>query len=93
MSRIIILPWDGAAVVETEATAPDGRWLSLYAAPLPACAWGRWIWTVDTHLGGGDHDLRPVAMGIAYNKDEATAAAEEAARNLLRPRPRLKAVA
>lgn len=93
MTTIIIAPWDGGLAYETEAIATDGRFLSLYTAPLPACPWGRWAWTVDTQAGAGDHELRPVAMGIAYSKDEAIAAAEEAAENWLRPRPRLEAVA
>lgn len=93
MTSITIKPWDGEEAHETEAKATDGRFLSLYIAPLPACPWGRWIWTVDTCENAGDHELRPVAMGIAYSKEEATAAAEEAARRWLRPTPPLEAVA
>lgn len=93
MTSITIQRWDGSEAFETEATAADGRWLSLYVAPLPACPWNRWIWTVDTCENASEHNLRPIAMGIAYSKNEATAAAEEAARHWLRPTPRLEAVA
>ncbi|PDS61267.1 hypothetical protein CO653_34155 [Rhizobium anhuiense] len=93
MTSIEIQPWDGSEALETEATAADGRWLSLYTAPLPACPWGRWVWTVDTQAGAGDHELRPVAMGIEHSPETARAAAEAAARHWLQPRPRLEAVA
>lgn len=93
MDTVTFDTWDGDVAFTTEATAADGRFLSLYVAPLPACAWDRWIWTVDTCENTGNHELRPIGMGIAFNKEEATAAAEEAARNWLRPKPRLEAVA
>ncbi|WP_288430445.1 hypothetical protein [uncultured Agrobacterium sp.] len=92
MTSIEIQPWSGNVAFETEATAADGRFLSLYVAPLPACPWDRWIYTVDTHENADDHELRPVAMNIAYGKDAAFAAAEEAARQWLRPAPRLEAI-
>ncbi|PYE29054.1 hypothetical protein C8J32_101917 [Rhizobium sp. PP-CC-3A-592] len=90
---IIIESWDGDLAFTTEATASDGRFLSLYAAPLPACVWGRWMYTVDTSEEAGDHELRPIAMEIAYTKEDAFAAAEEAARQWLRPTLRLELVA
>ncbi|MCJ9668596.1 MULTISPECIES: hypothetical protein [unclassified Neorhizobium] len=89
---ITIDEWSGDISFTTEATAADGRFLSLYAAPLPACPWDRWVYTVDTNVEAGDHELRPVAMNIAYGKEAAFAAAEEAARQWLRPTPRLEAV-
>lgn len=89
---VTIDTWGGNVAFVTEATASDGRVLSLYAAPLPACPWNRWIWTVDTQAGAGEHELRPIAMGIACSKEEAIAVAEEAARQWLRPAPRLEAV-
>ncbi|BCH63271.1 hypothetical protein RvVAT039_04870 [Agrobacterium vitis] len=85
--------WVSGAAFVTEATASDGRFLSLYAAPLPACPWKRWIYTVDTCEDAGEHELRPIAMGIAFNKEAAFAAAEEDARQWLRPTPRLEVVA
>ncbi len=93
MTSIVIQPWDGKLAFETEATAADGRFLSLYTAPFPACPWDRWIWTVDTHENAGDQELRPIAMGIAYCPKTATTEAEAAARRWLRPTPRLEAVA
>jgi hypothetical protein len=93
MTSIEVQPWSGNVAFETEATASDGRFLSLYTAPLPACPWSRWIWTVDTQAEAGDHELRPIAIGIAYSQDEAFAAAEEAAGSWLRPTPRLEVVA
>lgn len=89
---VTIEAWAGNVAFVTEATASDGPFLSLYAAPLPACPWGRWIWTVDTQAGTGEHELRPIAMGIACSKEEAIAGAEEAARRWLRPTPRLESV-
>lgn len=90
--QVTIDEWTGDVAFVTEATAADGRFLSLYAAPLPACPWGRWIYTVDTCENADDHELRPVAMNIAYGKEEAIAEAEEAARQWLRPTPRLAAI-
>lgn len=92
MTSIKIQPWSGDLAFETEATAADGRFLSLYAAPLPGCAWDRWVYTVDTKMEDDDDNLRPIAMGIAYSKEEAIAEAEEAARQWLRPTPRLVAI-
>lgn len=92
MTCIEFQPWSGNDTIETEATAVDGRWLSLYAARLPACPWNRWIWTVDTPENPGEHELRPIAMGIAYSPETATTEAEAAARNWLRPTPRLEAI-
>ncbi len=92
MTTITIKPWSGDIAFETEATATDGRFLSLYATPLPACASGRWFYSVDTHENAGADNLRPLTKEIAYSKEEAFAAAEEAARNWLRPTPRLEAV-
>lgn len=89
---VTIDAWAGNVAFVTEATASDGRFLSLYAAPLPACPWGRWVYTVDTNVEAGDHELRPVALNIAYGKEAALAAAEEDARQLLRPTPRLEVV-
>ena len=91
-STVTIDEWAGDVAFVTEATASDGRFLSLFAAPLPACPWGRWIYTVDTNIEAGDRELRPVAMNIAYGKEAAFAAAEEDARQWLRPTPRLEAV-
>lgn len=91
-NTVTIDEWAGDVAFVTEATASDGRFLSLYAAPLPACPWNRWIWTVDTQAGAGEHELRPIAMGIACSKDEAIAVAEEAARRWLRPTPSLESV-
>lgn len=91
MTTITIQPWDGNEAFETEAAAGN-RWLSLYAAPLPACPWNRWIWTVDTLDNAGEHDLRPIAIGIAYSPETATTEAEAAARLWLRPTPRLEAI-
>lgn len=92
MTNIKIQPWSGNVAFETEATAADGRFLSLYAAPLPACPWDRWIYTVDTRENADEHELRPVAMNIAFSMEAAFAAAEEAARRWLRPTPRLESV-
>lgn len=92
MTNITIRPWDGNEVIETEATAADDRWLSLYAAPLPACPWSRWIWTVDTYENASEHELRPIAIGIAYDPETAKTDAEAAARHWLRPTPRLEAI-
>lgn len=90
---VTIEAWAGDVAFVTEATASDGRFLSLYAVALPADPWGRWIYTVDTNIEADDHELRPVAMNIAYGQEAAFAAAEEDARQLLRPTPRLELVA
>lgn len=92
MDKIKIDEWAGMTTFCTEATAADGSFLSLYAGPVADCPWKRWLWTVDTQAGAGEHELRPIAMGIAYSKEEAIAAAEEAARQWLRPTPRLEAI-
>lgn len=89
MTTITLPPWDGKEALETEATAADGRWLSLYAAALPACPWQRWLWTVDTPEDPGEHDLRPIAIGIAHSPEGATTAAETAAKHWLQPTPPL----
>ncbi|MCQ1799741.1 hypothetical protein NOI87_31595 [Neorhizobium galegae] len=85
--------WTGDISFSAEATAADGRFLSLYVAPLPGCAWDRWVYTVDKKEEADDDNLRPIAIGIARNKEEAIAEAEEDARQWLRPTPRLEAVA
>lgn len=90
---VTIEEWAGDVAFVTEATTSDGRFLSLYAAPLPADTQGRWVYTVDTHIDAGDHELRHVTLDIAYSKEAALAAAEEAARQWLRPTPRLEVVA
>lgn len=89
---VTIEKWTGNVAFVTEATANDGRFLSLYAAPLPADTQERWVYTVDTNIDAGEHELRPVALNIAYGKDAAFAAAEEDARQWLRPTPRLEAI-
>lgn len=92
MTSIIIPPWDGIDAFETEATADDGRFLSLHTSPVLKCPWGRWMWTLDTQENAGDHELRPIAMGIAYDPETAKTEAEAAARHWLRPSPRLEAI-
>ena len=90
---VTIDEWAGDVAFVTEATASDGRFLSLYAAPLPACPWDRWCWTVDTQVGAGDKELRPIAIGIEYSRETAQATAEEAARKWLSALLRPEAVA
>jgi hypothetical protein len=85
--------WAGNVAHVTEATADDGRFLSLYVGPLPACPWNRWCWTVDTQVGAGDNELRPIAIGIEYARETAQAVAEEAARKWLAASLRPEAVA
>jgi hypothetical protein len=93
MTNIVTIDeWAGDLSFAAEATAADGRFLSLFAAPLQGCAWDRWVYTVDTKMEDDDDNLRPIAMGIAYSKEEAIAEAEEAARQWLRPTPRLAAI-
>lgn len=72
---VTIEEWAGKVAFVTEATASDGRFLSLYTAPLPADPWGRWVYTVDTNIEAGDRELRPVALNIAYGKESAFSAA------------------
>ncbi|MCM2403436.1 hypothetical protein NBH20_19875 [Rhizobium sp. S153] len=91
-NNVTIDEWTGGISFSAEATAEDGRFLSLFAAPLPGCAWDRWVYTVDTKMEDDDDNLRPVAMGISYSKEEVIAEAEEAARQWLRPTPRLEAI-
>lgn len=81
---VTIEAWAGNVAFVTEATASDGRFLSLYAAPLPADPWGRWIYTVDTNIEAGEHELRPVALNIAYRQEAAVAAADASAGKWLR---------
>lgn len=90
---VIFLEWGGDATFETEAEASDGGWLSLYVGAVQDCPWGRWLWTVDTRENAGQHELRPIGMGITYSPETAMTEAEAAARHWLRPTPRLESVA
>ena len=93
MTNIVTIDeWTGDISFSAEATAADGRFLSLYVAPLPGCAWDRWVWTVDAKEEEDDDNLRPIGIGIVRSKAQAIAEAEEAARQWLRPTPRLEAV-
>lgn len=91
-NTVTIDEWTGDISFSAEATATDGRFLSLYVAPLPACAWNRWVWTVDAKEEEDDDNLRPIGIGIATSKAKAIAEAEEAAKQWLRPTPRLEVV-
>lgn len=77
--------WDGNATFECEATTADGHWLSLYVGPVQDCPFGRWLWSVDTQAGSGEHDLRPLGLGVEYGPEPAKSAAEEAARRWFYP--------
>lgn len=92
MTSIQFQPWSGRDTFETEATAENGRWLSLYVGPVRDCPWSRWLYTVDTCENTSEHDLRHIAVGIAYSPDTAKTEAEAAARCWLRPTPRLEAI-
>lgn len=39
-NNVTINEWTGDISSSAEATAADGRFLSLFVAPLPGCAWG-----------------------------------------------------
>lgn len=90
MTKKIKFGWEptssGGAQCEV---AVGSRCLSIGVEPLRDSPWEQAVWMIHTPHRG---DARKLDSDLAMTLDDGKAAAEEAARNWLRPKPRLQAV-